>query len=412
MNRYRLAPGAGVTQVAPASHADRRGQQPGGARWQTGTDAPSPTDRCMTALPPAETCAPDPRIAGLTGQLRLREPSPDDADRWHEHVLDGVRYRCAQPITFTPYAASKPCSARCRFCSETLVNEDASLRAARLRPGPGYFAALQRALAALRGLPLSYSLSGLENTDDADWMLALLAQLQQASRDGVPVDERVLYSNGAGFAGARGAELLAALQAFGLSWIELSRHSHDAACNDAIMRFRPGEAIAGAGTFEVTARRLSAALPLKLVCIVQRGGVHDADGVETYLRFAASLGAREVIFREFSRLSPSYRRNGTARYIEGARVPMDALALDCLQQPALRRALEVECGTRGYYFWNLRLRHDSGIRVVFEASDYARMHQRHDSGRLYKLVLFPNGNLCAGWDPDRNVLLRCDGGYQ
>ena len=61
--------------------------------------------------------------------------------------------------------------------------------------------------------------------------------------------------------------------------------------------------------------------------------------------------------------------------------------------------------TEGYYFWNLRLREqDSGMEIVFESSDYAAMHRRHASGDIYKLVFHGNGRLCAGWQPDRDVL--------
>ncbi|MHA0111959.1 hypothetical protein ACXYUI_33585, partial [Klebsiella pneumoniae] len=67
-----------------------------------------------------------------------------------------------------------------RFCSETL--DDGGPHAAALRPGPQYGAQLRQALAALRGLPLSWSLSGLETTDDAGWMLSMLDVLQEHAR--------------------------------------------------------------------------------------------------------------------------------------------------------------------------------------------------------------------------------------
>jgi len=70
----------------------------------------------------------------------------------------------------------------------------------------------------------------------------------------------------------------------------------------------------------------------------------------------------------------------------------------------LRTALTPVERTAGYYFDNLRLRHRDGFDVVFEASDYARMHARHASGTLYKLVFHANGRLCGGWSPERDVL--------
>lgn len=369
---------------------------------------PAPVEGLATAdpgtLPLSAASSLFQRLRATTPQLARRAPGEHDAARWREHRIGERRYRVAQPVTFTPYAAARPCSARCLFCSENLRLLDAGAMAQTLRPGPDHFERLSAALTQLRGLPLSWSLSGLESSDDEDWFLRLLATLAAAERDGVQVEERVLYSNGAGFARGRGEELIAALRAFGLSWLELSRHHHDAARNQAIMRFRDGEAIADGAAFARVARRLSEALPLRQVCIVQRGGIDDADGVRAYLDWARACGAGTVIFREFSRLGPGYRDNATARYLEAGRVPIEQVLSACMDAPWWPQ-LTPQRITEGYYFWNLRLREPrSGLEVVFEASDYAAMHRRHASGDIYKLVFHGNGRLCAGWQPDRDVL--------
>jgi hypothetical protein len=344
------------------------------------------------------------RLQAMSLPLRHRLPPADDASRWVMHRIGERLYRIAQPVTFTPYAAAQPCSARCRFCSENLRPAEAGAEASLLRPQPDYFDALHGALQQLRGLPVSYSLSGLETTDDRDWCLRMLRTLDQASREGVPVEERVLYSNGAGFAHAGGEGLIDALVDFRLSWLELSRHHHDEARNRAIMRFRPQQAIDANPVFERVACALSARLPLRLVCIVQQNGVEDAAGVAEYLHWATTLGASTVIFREFSKLDAHYRENGTKRYIESARVPIEHLIEACLNDDGLNAHMTPLEMTEGYYFWNLRLRHRSGLDVVFESSDYAAMHQRHASGHVYKLVFHGNGRLCGGWSPDRDVL--------
>jgi hypothetical protein len=157
---------------------------------------------------------------------------------------------------------------------------------------------------------------------------------------------------------------------------------------------------------------LREALPVKLVCIVQQGGVACASAVRDYLAWAAAQGVDCVIFREFSHLTADYRRNGTARYIDAARVSVEDLLADCLAQSDLAATLQPLERTRGYYFHNLRLRHASGMEVVFEVSDYARMHQKHDSERVYKLVFFPDGKLCGDWHPQHNLLLDCADGQQ
>ena len=362
--------------------------------WATDADATLP----LSAASPMFT-----RLRALPLSLRRRAPPLDDPSRWVMHRIGDRTYRVAQPITFTPYAAVKSCSARCRFCSENLRSMDGGTAASLLRPQADYFDALRGALQQLRGLPLSYSLSGLETTDDPAWCIAMLQALDEAARSGVPVAERVLYSNGAGFAHAGGEALIDALIRFDLSWLELSRHHHDEARNRAIMRFRPDEEIDANPVFEAVSQRLAARVPLRLVCIVQQGGIANADDVDAYLRWAATLGAGTVIFREFSRLGDGYRDNGTRRYIESTRVSIDALIDRCMQSP-LWSHLAPQSITEGYYFWNLRMRHRSGVEVVFESSDYTAMHQRHASGDVYKLVLYADGRLCAGWSPDRDVL--------
>lgn len=353
--------------------------------------------------------AADTRGSWMDASLPLihRCPPEDAPERWVWHRIGGRDYRVALPITFTPYAAVRACSARCLFCSENL-RIDGETPAARLRPLPNYFDALTAALAQLHGLPLSYSLSGLETTDDLDWCQRLLETLRAAERDGLRVEDRVLYTNGAGFAKVGGDALAAAFAGIGLSWVELSRHHHDALRNAAIMRFRGSEPVASDDGFASAVARLRAHVPLRLVCIVQRGGIEDAAGVDAYLQWAQALGASTVIFREFSRLDARYRDNATRRYTDAARVSVTDLLTECLHAGRMRSptfsVLTPEVATEGYYFRNVRLRLRDGMAVVFEASDYARMHQQHASGALYKLVFHANGRLCAGWSPDRDVL--------
>lgn len=340
-------------------------------------------------------------VSGVT----LRSPPSNEAARWHTHTIGGVERRIAQPITFTPYASVKPCSARCSFCSENLRKTDGGASASRLRPPPDYFDGLSRALSALRGVPLSWSLSGLETSDDANWMLRLLRTLAASESGGPVVEDRVLYTNGAGFAGPQGEVLRRALQSFGMSWLELSRHHHEGAVNQAIMRFRPEIAVADQAVFEHTARQLADAVALRLVCILQRGGIAQPQEVAAYLSWARQCGAGTVVFREFSRLDESYRDNATARYLRAQRVSMDALLTACLNDPEVSRGWSLESLTEGYYFWNLRLRTENGLTVVFESADYGAMHERHATGDVYKLVYFADGQLCAGWEPGHDVLL-------
>lgn len=345
------------------------------------------------------------RLAIDVQTIAQRAPSLADDSRWHQHSINGHLHLVAQPVTFTPYAAAQPCSARCRFCSENLRDTQGDRSSSALRPTHDYFENLALSMRELEGLPIGYSLSGLETTDDLAWMDRMLDALQQhASRSAVT--ERVLYTNGAGFADPeRGEWTTTRFADFALDWSEVSRHHFDEHANQNIMRFRHGVAAREQVAFERAVRILAARIPVKLVCIVQRSGIADAHLLMRYLDWARGLGVAAVIFREFSQLSADYVANTTACYVAANRVAMSDLVPQVLAHRTQGREMHVFRATEGYYFWNLIARYRD-IDVIFEASDYARMHAMHDSGRIYKLVFHTNGNLCAGWNPQRQVLLR------
>ncbi|MEO1173344.1 MAG: radical SAM protein [Myxococcota bacterium] len=299
----------------------------------------------------------------------------------------GIR-SVALPVTFTPYASAQPCSARCRFCSETLVRAGLTPRlSAVLRPAEDYPEMLTRVLAALRGLPMGLSLSGLEATDDVEWLTRALEVL-----DRHPFEERVLYSNAYGLYG----DLADRVVASHFDRLEISRHSADPERNQRIMRFKAPR------DFEASVRSLVQRVPIRLVCVLQRGGVEDGRTLRRYLDWARlTLGVSDIVFRELAQIDGLFRPNATERYIKSHRVAVEDLLVETAGWNDL---LPVE-RTEGYYFWNVRARVGEAL-VTFEASDYRQMRARHQEDRVHKLVLHADGNLTADWDPDTRVLGR------
>jgi hypothetical protein len=312
------------------------------------------------------------------------------------HSFAGIERDVALPVTFTPFASARPCSARCTFCSETLVHDESRVLSASLRPRATYAQELAACLRVLEGLPIGYSLSGLEATDDVDWLERVLDVLQ-GHGERSPVDERVLYSNGNGLSPrSTGARLLPRLVAFGLTRVEMSRHAVAQEANDAIMRFHAHAHVRERAAFEDTVRFVRAGgVHVRLVCVVQKGGVASFDDALAYVAWARSLGVNDVVFRELSRTGASYRDNNALRLVDDGRVSIETFLR------ALDRAPVGE--KRGYYYENVRCDFD-GVTVTFEWSDYVNMKARHRSGVVHKLVFHANGNLCADWDPEREVL--------
>jgi len=343
--------------------------------------------------------------AGLPIDVRL--PSEKKTVR---RSISGVDVRVALPITFTPFVSVNPCSARCRFCSETLVHRDATTLSAALRPGRHYFDDLGRALLALGDLPLGLSLSGLEATDDAPFLRRLLACFDEHVVAGGVIRERVLYSNANGLTREKdGQALIAYLARFGIDRVEISRHHPQQAAIAAIMRFFPQSPAGQQAAFEQAVRDASSQLNVRLVCVVQRGGVEDRAGVEAYLSWAEGLGISDVVFRELARLGDDYRQNEPLRYVAKHRVGIESLLGEILDDDhASGRGpgeFTSEALTAGYYYWSLRLRWRERMTVSFETSDYGEMKARHRSDCVYKLIFHANGNLCADWDPNTRVLL-------
>jgi molybdenum cofactor biosynthesis enzyme MoaA len=331
--------------------------------------------------------------------IRIRNPQG-----WRTHRIGDALYQIAQPVTLTPYASTAPCSARCQFCSENLREDERLGHASQLRPGAAYFSQLERALFALRGLPLSYSLSGLETTLDRRWLLVLLAMLSDHARYS-PVQERVLYTNASGWENLESdAEQLAAICAFGLSRVEVSRHHFDGEINQQIMRFRPQYGMSANDCLARVIRVLAQFTTVKLVCVVQAGGIDHPAALLAYLEWARQLGVRHVIFRELSVLDTQYKPNATYRYIARSRTDIGQLLAAWLSAAAGGPVPVLRQITQGYYFTS-RLLDYADMEVTFEASSYADLRVRHDSGRVYKIVFHANGNLCADWHPQRHVLL-------
>jgi len=245
---------------------------------------------------------------------------------------------------------------------------------------------------------MGLSLSGLEATSDAAWLLGVLRVFAEHERDGGRLTTRVLYTNGSGLcAETTGATLLPALVAAGLTRVELSRHAVDPARNAAIMRFRPGVAVAEARVFEAMAREVAKAVPLRMVCVLQRGGVETAEQAREYLAWAASLGAGDVVFRELARLGDLYRPGRSVRLVGERRVAVEPFISAFLPG----HGVEV---VDGYYYYSVRISRSAAIDAIFEASDYAEMRRQHESDVIRKLVFHPHGTLGGDWSPDREIL--------
>lgn len=319
-----------------------------------------------------------------------------------KYKIGSSERKVAHPVTFTPFASKEPCTARCQFCSEALIYKHATQLSASLRPRADYFKQLQRAFEFLGSVPKGLSLSGLEATSNEDWLLGVLDAAKDAESRFGRFTDRVIYTNATGFSRDRAEEILAALQKIDLTRAEISRHSRDETRNQAIMRYRDSVEVQYNAVFERAVHKAMDYIPVKMVCVIQEGGVETHGELVDYLLWVQKLGVKEVVFRELSKIHDLYKVNSTSKYVAKSRIPIEKLLSFAFRNEADFEYLE---RVDGYYYQNHRFLWQDEIEVIFETSDYEVMKRLHSSDTLYKFVFHANGNLTGDWDPGHQILL-------
>ncbi len=206
------------------------------------------------------------------------------------HAKAFVPYDEIRPrsISFLPIA--RGCQAACPFCfSEASASVEQSQARIDWR---GVERWLQHARA--RGAERAVITGGGEPTlvKRAD-----LLRLVQACR--ARFDKVVLITNGLQLAALEPVAAIAqldALQQAGLGVLAVSRHHADEAVNAALMKVETKTpALLRAWRARADA---SPGLRLRLVCVLQRGGVASVADIGEYVAWAASMGVDEVCFKE------------------------------------------------------------------------------------------------------------------
>ncbi|HEY0988147.1 MAG TPA: radical SAM protein [Kofleriaceae bacterium] len=268
------------------------------------------------ALIALRTSLPSAQLApNLRNGLGLVWPSPAiPLDAVHELSADGAlgaaisvedamaRSLRIHEARFAPYDALRPrsisflpiargCQAACPFCFS-----EASVSAGQ-HQGRFDAAAVDRwtHAAASRGAERAVITGGGEPTL-LRWpdLLALV----RACRARFP--KVVLITNGVALV-QDAADRLRELHAAGLSVLAISRHHADERHNARIMNLPNHTPVIAAAR----AAAELAGLRLRLVCVLQRGAVDSVTAIDSYVRWAAAIGADEVCFKELY-VSTSY----------------------------------------------------------------------------------------------------------
>jgi molybdenum cofactor biosynthesis enzyme MoaA len=201
-----------------------------------------------------------------------------------------ARFDDLVPRSVSILPVARACQARCPFCfSEASVSADVAadvpdwtrisevLSAARLRGA-------ERAVITGGGEPTLIGTDALER----------LVSLARAEFSKI-----VLITNGAIWGGLTPdvcEQRVARLAAAGLSVLALSRHHFDPVRNAQLMGTDTGSEQVAAAVARL--RMTSSGLRLRIICVLQRGGIDDEASLARYLDMAATMEVDEICFKE------------------------------------------------------------------------------------------------------------------
>lgn len=322
-------------------------------------------------------------------QIQYISKIKDNDDVAGSKYLEG--FLCKRNLSFTPYIYNE-CSAACRFCSEHLIRNKKAMICREV--SEEYARKLRGILDDLKELEIFLSLSGKEPTESLDFVEGILKCVADFELSGGRITEKVMYSNLSGLVENMG-QMQKMINQYRINRIECSRHHFDEDKNQAIVRFK-NSPIKQNEVYEDIVKSLLGLIEVKMVCVVQKGGIENAEQLENYLNWAKSIGVSQVVFRELALFDDTVEQNVTADYIVNHRVEIKDF-LDNLNEDFAIRTI-----TEGYYYMSFEYEY-KGMRVSFEMSDYEEMQKKHESDRVYKLIYYPNGKLCLDWNMNGEI---------
>jgi hypothetical protein len=222
-------------------------------------------------------------------------------------------------VSFLPIA--RGCQASCPFCfSEASASADQRQQRLDWRAVRTWLE-----LARSRGAERAVITGGGEPT-----MLPFPDLIRLVGECHAQVAKVVLITNGVSLARLESSdaiERLAALRRAGLSVLAVSRHHQDEQINGALMN-----AETQTPRLLVAARRAlegpCAGLRIRLICVLQKGGVASTGDVDDYVRWAVASGADEVCFKELyvsTTAESVYHSRAANAWSESHQVPLSVV---------------------------------------------------------------------------------------
>lgn len=226
-------------------------------------------------------------------------------------------FAALKPRSFSVLPIARGCQASCPFCfseaSASAEQDQARLNLERVR----MLAETARDLGASRFVITGGGEPGLVRHE-------LLCNLIRTGSQAL--GKTVLITNGHHASrrdDPRRVQTLADYHEAGLRVLAISRHHHDDAVSTRLMSLETD--VAGVARTWQTGQSQWPDLALRFICVLQRGGVDSQESLEAYVTWAATLGVRELCFKELyvsTSVESVYHRHAANAWSHAHQVPL------------------------------------------------------------------------------------------
>ena len=284
------------------------------------------------------------------------------------------------------------CNADCRFCIEQIKTENTGriLKCGKITEVDKYIQRLDKVLEAIRPYNPSVSVTGGEPLISPAFSGVMKLLKKYKFR------KTVITTNGSDI-----LEHMDEIIDAGISHVNFSRPHYDEKIIQHIMRFR--DTMTSFEELRAAIAKLEKNhVRTRFNCIIGKDGIHSLEEMKRYMDYIVTLGCKHVVFREMMSFNEEASKNIEKKeYSSSNRILMNNLWKSIDQDEDFQPFNSV----RGHYYY-IEMYNYKDISMVSERANLKCLEDERikNLSYIYEMVFHPNGNLCAGWDENQDVL--------
>ncbi len=296
------------------------------------------------------------------------------------------------------------CNADCNFCIAHLryLNDGLVYIKPELKNEEDYYQRLDAVLTSVQKLNPSVSITGGEPTVNKK-LPSILKILSSHN-----VRKRTITSNGTGLflKYHQNQTIFDALSDYRLEHLNISRAHFDSHKNSQIMVM--AEHLMPEGMLEEIiqeAKRKN--INVRLSCALLKSGISKEKDIMEYIDWGHKIGVENIIFRQLMQFDD--------KKVKAGRIPNYCLQEEVDLFPIWNfldqnKDFELYHQVLGYYYY-VEVRKFKHMNIVSESADLRIINSQLDKFKqqfhintAFELVFHPNGNLCAGWNENEQIM--------